>query len=228
MNLCFDLKYAWRLLLKSPGHSLLSVIVIGLSVGLALWSYVVVHSMLFTPLGYPGSERWYSVQISIDAKAVATPYVDAFTYQEITTRKRAINFLGVFANRSVVLSEGQASTNLRAAVISSRLLAATQATPLVGRLFDEADSDAGAAPAVILSFDTWKNYFAADPAIVGKQTRIDSHPATVIGVMPKEFFFARQDFEVWIPLQTAKLAGPNDSNMVLSSSLKGINQLMSR
>ena len=210
MNFWFDLNYAWRLLNKSWGYSLLSASVVALSVGLALWTFVLAYSQAFKPLGFPGSEHWYSVQVSADANAVAHPVLDAFTYQEIRARTEAVDHLGAFADRSVVLSEGEASTNLRGAAISPRLFAATGRAPHLGRVFNEEDAQSGAVPAAILSYETWKNYFAGDPAIVGKQARIDSQPVQIVGVMPQDYF-AFRDFELWLPLNLARLAKPGES-----------------
>jgi len=218
MNLWFDLKYAWRLLSKAPGHALLSAVVVALSVGLALWTYVLAYSQALRPLGFPGSEKWFSVQLASDATAVAQPKLDAFTYQEIRNRTSTVDYLGAFSNQAVVLSEGEASLSLRAAAISPRLFAATQVPPYLGRVFEEADSRSGAVPTAVLSFATWKNYFAADPAVVGRQTRIDSQPVRIIGVMPQDYF-AFQDFELWVPLQLTPLAKPGDAALILSPIL---------
>ncbi len=215
MNLSFDLKYAWRLARKSWGYSLMCATVIALSVGLAVFAYVMVYSQMWKPLGFPGSERWYSVQIAADGAALARPSVDLYTYQELLKHNRSADYLGAFANRNVVLSEGQASNSLRAAIISPRLLASTRIAPLMGRTFAETDGQPGTAAVAILSFDVWQNYFAGDPRIIGKTARIDAAPVQVIGVMPKNFF-AFQDFEVWLPLQVAPVARPRDSEMTLS------------
>lgn len=218
MNLWFDVKYAWRLMFKTPGHSLLCIVVVALSVGLAMWSYELAYSQAFKPIGFPGSDRWYSLQVAANATATPKPNLDAYTYQEILKRSRTVNFLGAFSSESAVLSEGQASTSLRAAAISPELLAAMQIAPQMGRLFGAADSSPGAAQVVILAFDTWQSYFAADPAVVGKTIRIDGQPVQIVGVMPDDKnFYTFQDFEIWRPLQLKNLAQPRDSAMTLSA-----------
>jgi putative ABC transport system permease protein len=210
-----ELKYAWRLLKKNWGYSLLSACVVALSVGLSGWASVVAYSQLFKSLGFPGSERWYSVQIATDAASQAQPAVDAYTYQELLKRNRSADHLGAYASQAAVLSEGQASTTLRAAAITPRLLAATQVAPHLGRVFEDSDRQSGAARVAILSFDSWQTYFAADPAIIGKTARIDAAPVRIIGVMPQDFF-ALQDFEVWFPLDLPQLAAPRDSSVMLT------------
>src|SRR4051812_7990702 len=69
MNLAFDLKYAWRLLMKSWGYSLMCASVVALSVGLAVFAYTLAYSQLMKPIGIPNSDRWYSLQIAADATA---------------------------------------------------------------------------------------------------------------------------------------------------------------
>jgi putative ABC transport system permease protein len=215
MNLWFDLKYAWRLLRKSWGYSLMCASVVALSVGLAVWTYTLVYSQMFEPLGFPNSERWYSVQLAADSSARARPYVDAYTWQRLIEGNRSADVLGAFGSEAVVLSEGQATTSLRAAVISPRLLAATRVVPLLGRTFSEKDGQAGSAAVAVISFAAWQSYFAGDPAIIGKTARIDAAPVQIIGVLPKGFL-AFDDYELWMPLQLAHLARPQDSTRTLS------------
>jgi putative ABC transport system permease protein len=214
MNLAFDLKYASRLLRKSWGYALLCAGVVTLSLGLSIWAWVLSEDQMLRPLGLPDSETWYNVQITADATTPPQPVsVDAYTYQQLLGNNRSADHLGAYASKRVVLSEGQASTNLRAALISPRLVA--NVAPLRGRTFQEADAQPGAPAMAIISFDTWQNYFAADPAIIGKTARMDSAPVQIIGVMPKEFY-AFADFELWLPLRMTPLARPGDSTLILS------------
>lgn len=212
-SLWLDLKYSWRLSLKSPGHSLLCAVVVALSVGMALWAYVLVSTMLLKPLPFKGSDRWVGVQIAANRTAQSNPELDAYTYQEIVKRSPAAEHLGTISHRQAVLSEGQASTSLRAITLSPGLLAAMQATPLMGRLFEPADGEPGATPTALVSYDTWQNYLAGDRAIVGKQARIDGRPVQIIGVMPRNFFVLFNDFELLFPLQPRILAKPGDSTV---------------
>src|SRR4029077_14414018 len=114
-------------------------------VGLATWTCELAYSQVLKPLGFPHSERWYSVQIAAKAPSTPQPSVDAYTYQELLKQKRSADYLGALANRAVVLSEGNTSIRLRAAAISPRLLAATEVAPLIGRKFQDADGQPGAA-----------------------------------------------------------------------------------
>jgi putative ABC transport system permease protein len=215
MSVWFDLKYAWRLLLRSWGYALMCASVVALSVGLAVWTWSLTYSQLFKPLAFPGAERWYSVQTAPRAALSVRPSVDAYTYQELLAHNRSAHHLGAFGTQTVVLSEGEASRTLRAAAFSPRVFAAIQVAPILGRKFTEADGQPGAGAVAILEYNTWQQYFAGDPAIIGKTARIDAAPVQIIGVMPKGFI-AFDDFEIWLPLQLPRLAQPGDSTMTLS------------
>ena len=118
-NMMFDLKYAWRLFLKAPGNSLLCIIVVALSVGLSLFVYVIDYNMFLKPLPFPDSQRWLSLQLAENESESQSPYIDAYTYQELQKRGTAVDYLGAFSQQPAVLSEGQASTRLRAAARSA-------------------------------------------------------------------------------------------------------------
>ncbi len=214
-NLLFDLKYAFRLFLKSPGNSLLCIIVVALSVGLSLFVYVIDYNMFLKPLPFPDSGRWQSLQMSQKDSDPFRANIDAYTYQQLAGRVSSVEEIGAFSRQATVLSEGEASTRLRGVEITPKLLGATGAKPMLGRLFSASDAEPGAARSLILSYTTWQSYFAADPGIIGKQTKLDGEPVRIIGVLPEDFF-AFQDFEVWTPLQVQNIARPQDSDTVLS------------
>lgn len=216
MSLWFDLKYAWRLLLDAPGHSLICIVVVALSVGLAVWTWTLVYSQALRPLPFSDSDRWLSVQVAADATARPWPNLDAYTYQELLERNRSASHLGAYTTRAAVLSEGEASISLRAVAISPSLLSAMQVAPRMGWLFEAADNQPESAPVALLSFETWQNYFAADPEIVGKLARIDARPVQIVGVMPRDFF-AFEYSELWLPLQLKNLVRPGDSPTILSA-----------
>ncbi len=90
--------------------------------------------------------------------------------------------------------------------------------PFLGRLLERADDDhPGASEAAVLTWPAWKNYFGADPNIVGKTVRINKHPYTIVGVTP-EGFYGTEKFlqpDIFVP-------------MANQASLDGVNWLESR
>ena len=73
--------------------------------------------------------------------------------------------------------------------------------PLMGRMFNEADDVHGAAGTLLLSYGLWQRQFAGDPAILGRKLLLDNETFTVIGVMPRSFYFPNRDAQLWTPLR---------------------------
>ena len=65
--------------------------------------------------------------------------------------------------------------------------------PLLGRDFSTADEQPGAEQVAMLSYELWQHRYGGDRSVVGRQIRVDGHPATVIGVMPKDFSYPRRE-----------------------------------
>lgn len=207
-NFLFDFKHAYRLWTKAPGYFFVCTAVVALSVGLALWASVLAYTMTLKPLPFPGSERWMNIQVARTATSASKPEIDQYTYQEVIKSASLADHLGAYTASKAILGSDHATSMLRAAEISPKLLATTKVVPLLGRLFDVGDGQREAAPIAILSFLTWKNHFAGDPGIIGKQARFNGKSVQIVGVMP-ENFFAFSDFEVWFPLRLEQLTGPD-------------------
>ena len=201
MNIWFDLKYTWRVLTKARGYAFLCAAVVALSVGLVTFVYSLAYGAWLKPLDIPGSQRWYVVHAAPNAVAIPQVHsLDAYTYQEILKSNRTVKHLGAVSIRSGVLSEDQASVSLRTYAVSPSLLAATHVAPQLGRIFTDAESYAEGAAVAILGFDAWRTYFASDPNVVGKQTRINGKTVQVVGVMPRGFSLGMLA-DLWLPLE---------------------------
>ncbi|MBI3494209.1 MAG: ABC transporter permease, partial [Acidobacteria bacterium] len=72
--------------------------------------------------------------------------------------------------------------------------------PALGRAFSEQEGEVGNERKVVLSYALWQSQFGGDPAAIGKDLRIDGVPLTVIGVMPKGFYFLNPNVMLWRPL----------------------------
>ena len=72
--------------------------------------------------------------------------------------------------------------------------------PALGRTFSEQEGEPGNEKKVVLSYALWQSQFGGDPAAIGKDLRIDGQPFSVIGVMPKGFYFLNPEVMLWRPL----------------------------
>src|SRR6185437_4803438 len=97
-------------------------------------------------------------------------------------------------------SQGPA-TVLPFVVSSPSLLDVLGVHQFMGRAFDASDDRPGAAPVAVISYGMWHDDLAGDPNVLGHQIVLDAAPVTVIGVMPKGFFFPNPQFRAWRPLR---------------------------
>jgi len=102
------------------------------------------------------------------------------------------------ASMLVQVSFREGSERLTGAEVSPEFFPVTQVKPLVGRLFTAADFAAGASPTVMLHHDLWRRLFDSDPAIIGTAITVDGRPATVVGIMPRDFNFPA-GAQLWMP-----------------------------
>jgi hypothetical protein len=73
--------------------------------------------------------------------------------------------------------------------------------PLIGRTFSPHEDDVGAPKVVLLSYGFWQTQFGGDRAVIGRSIILDGSSATIVGVLPESFLFARQGAaQIWVPI----------------------------
>ena len=187
-----DARYAARRLRTRPSYTLLSVLTLALGVGGTAAVYGLARGMLFDPLPY-GNEReigqfWF-------------PY--SWSEQEfLYLRGRIPGFAKVasYTTEDRTLREGDAPAKLIPGLAASAELFDVLGTqPMIGRGFREGDDVPGAEPVVVLSWGLWQE-LGGRRDIVGSRLVLDGTPRTVIGVMPRGFWFPSPAIRVWAPI----------------------------
>ena len=199
-GLRLDLKLGGRMLVKYPGLTLVG----GLAMAFGIWFGAVTFQMFGmltgTKLPLPDGDRIVKIQ-SWDAKTLQEEDRVLYDYQ-LWRSARSVTDLGAYRNASVNLvgADGRAQPEAAAEITASAFLIAPE-RPVLGRVLDESDERAGATPVVVLGHDVWAERFERDPRIVGRNVKIGTGFATVVGVMPEGFAFP-VSHELWLPLRT--------------------------
>ncbi len=197
-----DLKYAVRLLVKRPGFTLSTVLMLAGGLGIGLYTFAVLDTMLYREVRFPdggpivklGAGSWVDIEP-----------LDAFELATIRTRAESLAELGVFrGSRSRVGAPG-VSRSLRSVESDWRIFEFTRTLPLLGRGFVSGDNAAGTEPVAVLSHATWQSVFAGDASVIDTLVRIDDRPTRIVGVMPEGYAFP-ESAEIWLPLGPADLA----------------------
>ena len=180
---------AVRSWLKTPRLTFTLLACIAVSIGGTATVLTFVHSLLLRPLPYPEPDRLVIVN-PLAAGAItqaARPYLSYPDFADLRAAARTFERLEGATVSRLVLQTGGGFERLRGETVTPGYFALLGLQPLAGRFFVP-DEYAGAGErAVILSERAWRNYFGADPGLVGKPISTRSGPVVVVGIMPGRF-----------------------------------------
>jgi predicted permease len=194
-------KFAFRILLKNPAFTLISVLALALGIGSVTSMFSVINGAVLRGLPFEEPhelmflKRWNKERQEWNA---AIPILD---YQDVLRYQQSFESMAAWFYGTVNVSIDKIPIRLEGSRISHSWLDILGVEPLIGRSFTEAEDTPGAAPVLILSYSAWQNHYSGDPEVIGKTATINGQLGTVIGIMPKGFRFPARD-EVWVPLNT--------------------------
>jgi predicted permease len=187
-----DIKYALRTLRHSPAFTAVVVITLALGIGANTAIFSVVRGVLLKPLPHRDGERLVYLRHSIDGPGGASI---AFSVPEVRDfREGAKSLAGIaeFSSWTLTLQEDEGAVRMDVGLVTGNYFDVMGLSPVLGRLTRPSDDGPGVSPVIVLTHDYWTKHFAGDPAIVGKQLKLDGKSVTVIGVVqPAPFFPGR-------------------------------------
>jgi predicted permease len=191
-----DLRYGLRMLVKSPGFSLVTVITLALGIGANTAIFSVVNAVLLNPLPYPESERL--VLLNERNQQTEKIFVSWPNYLDWREQNRVFENIGVYNRDSYNLTGDGEPERLLTAQVSADLFSALRMDAGLGRVFNSDEDRRGANPVVVLSYGLWQRRFGGDSRILGRAITLNECGYTVIGVMPADFQFLSR-VELWVP-----------------------------
>ena len=186
-NLLFDLKYAVRMLLRSPGFSLIAVATMALGVGATTAIYSVIDATLLHPLPYSNPAQLVRIQNDLPGVGAQDVGISVPEWRDLANS-------GIF--QSVSVSGTGASVNLTGSAQPERLsykhvtpnyFAVFGVDAQLGRTFDPHDATPGFNLEAVISDGLWRREFGGDPHIIGKALLLDNDLYHVVGIMPSGF-----------------------------------------
>jgi len=202
-----DLRFAARMLRKSPGVTFVVVLTLALGVGANTAIFGLVNGLLLQRLPVPAAEQIAALVIQSNSSALGAL---GFSYpQFVEFREQMAPVCEVFGSATAwrlnFTADGHTDT-LTIGGVSSNYFSALSLKPALGRLVLPGEGEHPGEPAiVVLGYGYWQRRFGGDPQVIGKQVRIEARPATIVGVAPKEFTGQFTSFEMgaYAPLSTA-------------------------
>jgi predicted permease len=201
-SLLQDTRYGVRALRRTPGFTLIAILVIALGIGANVALFTVVRSVLLKPLPYADPARLIRLyEISPDGKFPFNNNAPGI-YSEWKKLNQSFTDIAIYGYAGYNLSGegGQLPENLRAATFSANFLPTLGIQPALGRNFTAADDQPSGSPTVLLSWGLWKRRFGGDPHILNQTVLLDTRPYTVVGVMPSWFSLPDPAIQLWTPI----------------------------
>src|SRR5579862_1192882 len=194
-SLARDLKYAARTLGRSPGFTVIAILVMALGIGANIAMFTVVRSVLLNPLPYRDPSQLFSVYEHESQKVSHSPYMPvaagSFTeWQKSTQHVVQMTMASPWQQYNVSAEGGRLPEQIDAAWCAWNFFSVLGVEPALGRSFTAADDRPDAEATVILSAPFWKRRYSSDPAILGRKIWLDARPYTVIGVLPATFAYS--------------------------------------
>jgi putative ABC transport system permease protein len=204
-SLWLDVRYAIRMMGKTPGLTAVLAITLALGIGASTTIFSVVHSVLLRPMPYDKPEELVRVYEEVHDNARTELFgLSGPDYVDLARACRSCASLGTWYHRDASLTGGDRPMLARVAFVTHTVLPLLGVKPLLGRWFDASEDPPGEPGAewsrayIVLGYDLWKHAFGGDPSVIGRKITHESTPMTVLGVMPPGFDFL-DHVEAWIP-----------------------------
>ncbi len=193
-TLLSDLRFALRMLRKSPGYTCIAVAVLALGIGANTAVFSVINAVLLRPLPYPNSAQL--VVLRERMPAVGTGSISYPNYLDWLASQRTCTDLAMVRrdsfNVSFPAALGAPPERVSGATVTANYLSILGVRPELGRDFNAQEDTPGGPKAVLISESLWRRRFNANPKVVGSELTVEGITYEVIGVVSPEVQFPRQ------------------------------------
>jgi macrolide transport system ATP-binding/permease protein len=198
-NLGRDVRYGLRQLLRNPGFAATAIVVLALGMGASVAIFAFVDAALLEPMPYVDPNRVMAVNEST-AESPLWPlsYPDFENWQRLN---KSLVSLDVITGAGYLLGAREGAEPVDAARVSGGFFGTLGVRPVLGRDFHAGEDRLGGPNVTLISYGAWLHRFGARSNVVGETVSLDNTAYTIIGVLPRTFFFALVgNAEFWVPI----------------------------
>jgi predicted permease len=194
-----DLRYGFRLLVKSPGFTTAAVLTLALGIGASTATFSVVKGALIDPWPYEGADRIVTVNGVFPRMGVQSNSLwSVAEFRDLRERTDVFDYVIAGIGRTANLVQEGYPERIVGAAMTADAFSMLGVNPILGRVFLPEEDRPGAPRVVVMSYALWMRNFGGSRDIVGKAIRLDDELYTVVGVMPRDFLWWGS--ELWFPL----------------------------
>jgi len=213
MSALIDIKYAFRLLFKSPKFTamILMVLIGGLSISLFTFSFL--YSTIYKDLPLPEGESALALSAKFNGES---QLLSAYEFSQLKQQQNVLSEFGAYDNKDIRLSFIETGRNLFGSFVDDGFFKFSRTLPIMGRTINSDDMKIGATPVAVISYQVWQNELSASANVLNQTLILNDVLTEVIGVMPQGYRFPGVA-KIWLPLSQQTLSLPANSNSFLSA-----------
>jgi len=210
-----DLRYACRILAKSPGFTAVVVLSLALGIGANTAIFAIVNAYLLRPMPVDDPDRLVAIYFT-------SPHwsgIGSFSYPDLLDyRKQETGLSDLMGHTGIPLSmtEGEKPELIWGEIVTGNYFSGLGVHPAAGRGFLPGEvRDPGKSPVCVINYNFWRRRFQGDPNVAGRTIKINGHQFTIIGVAPRGFIGTTLfNFipDVWVPVTMQQTIAPNEGN----------------
>ncbi|WP_109485209.1 ABC transporter permease [Occallatibacter savannae] len=182
-----DLRYAFRVLRKNVGMTLVILASLGIGIGANSAIFSVVNALLLRPLPYPHPDRLAAIWLHSPGIGILRDWPSPGQYVDLQNQNHSFDEMAIAQSRTWILTGGQQPERVDVLSTQSTLLSMLGAKPLLGRTLLPEEDKPGRPGVAVLSYGAWQRLFNGDRNIVGKAITMNGKTFTVVGVLERRF-----------------------------------------
>lgn len=197
-NLLFDIRFALRVLWKSPSFTIVSALTLTLAIGANVLVFAILNAVVLHPLAVPQGDRIYQVQ---HGESIVISYPN---YADVRDLNSTFSALAVYRLARIGVAAQGTAQPVWGYEVSGNYFPMLEIKPLLGRLLTrEDDATEDGSQVAVLSYACWKVRFGGDSGIIGRTIELNKHPYVIVGIAPEGFNGTERFIwpEVWVPIQ---------------------------
>jgi len=191
-----DVRYASRVLLKSPGFTAVAVATLALGIGANSALFSVVNAVLLRPLPYRDPARL--VQLWESNRASRSVLVARLNFEDWRNQSRSFESMALYSGEPVTTTGGELPQRTNATQVSRGFFEIFAAHAVLGRTFAPEELQPSKSIPAVIGYSLWQRAFGSDANIIGKTVHISGIECHVVGVAPPGFQFP-DNTEFWVP-----------------------------
>jgi predicted permease len=198
-----DLRYGLRMLVKSPGFTLVAVLTLALGIGANTAIFSVINVLFLHPPGIAHPERVVALRVRYGKLGLHNIAASAPDFAQVRDSSKIFTCAALEKSADFNYTGGERPERLRGVQISWQWFDVFEAQPILGRVFTSQEDQPNANHEVVLAYGAWQRWFGGDPDVIRRTIQLNQQPYHVVGVMGPAFSWPSPQTDLWTPLGLA-------------------------